>query len=89
MAVLASAAPVLGASDSGYRTPAAGQRRVDGAPLLRAPGERAQAAAVLRPAQLRSAAAGWRLRATAPSGGGRAASALWRVGGGRARYGGG
>jgi hypothetical protein len=89
MAVLASSAPVLGAPDSGYRTPAAGQRWVDDAPLLRAPGERAQAAAVLRPAQLRSAAAGWRLRATAPGGGGRAASALWRVGGGRARCGGG
>jgi hypothetical protein len=43
MAVLASAAPVLACSV--LRTPAAGQRRVGGAPLLRAPGERARAAA--------------------------------------------
>jgi hypothetical protein len=89
MAVLASAAPVLACSV--LWTPATGQRRVGGAPLLRGPGERARRLGLLwpaAPAHLRSAAAGWLLRAsaecaTAPGGGGRlgqAASVAARCG---------
>ncbi|AQK57925.1 hypothetical protein ZEAMMB73_Zm00001d052740 [Zea mays] len=81
MAVLASAAPVLACSV--LRTPPARQRRVGGAPLLRAPGERARRLGLLRPAapaqlRLRSAAAGWHLRAWRTGGGGRASLAEWR-----------